>query len=82
MSDQLFVGVFPTGLLYADRQREKGGDYPRLAFLPYATLQLDIRDDCPPELRTEIESHAAAIQARRGQLFRISGSGQTVMLGA
>ena len=78
---QLFIGVYPCGLTYADRWHEKAGDYARLAFLPYATLNLDVERDCPPHLRKRIVSHAATMQAKRGQEFRITTCGQTVMLG-
>jgi len=81
MSDQIFSGIYPCGIVYADRHREKGGDYARLAFLPYDSLELKVEADCPPELRKQIESDAATIQARRGELFQISSAGQTVMLG-
>lgn len=82
LAERIFVGVFPTGIVYADRKREKGGDYARLAFLPYSTLALKIEPDCPAALRTWIELDAASIASRRGQAFEISTSGQTVMLGA
>lgn len=81
MSDRLFIGVFPGGIAYADRHRERNCDYARLAFLPYDTLQLEVEPDCPADLRTPIEDHAATVQARRGQEFRISAAGQTVWLG-
>lgn len=80
--DRLFSGVYPCGIVYADRHREKGGDYARLAFLPYDTLQLTIEVDCPAELRALIEADAAAIQARSGQSYQVSTCGQTVMLGS
>ena len=80
--DRLFSGVYPCGIVYADRYREKGGDYARLAFLAYDTLQLRVEDDCPVELRALIETDAAAIQAKRGQPYQVSTSGQTVMLGS
>ena len=78
---RLFIGVFPGGLSYADRWTEQHGDYKRLAFLPYSTLALQVEPDCPPDLRQEIESHAATIIARRGQPFQVSACGQTVTLG-
>ena len=78
---RLFVGVFPGGLVYADRWAEQHGDYKRLAFLPYATLALQVEPDCPPDLRTEIETAAATIIAQRGQPFQVSACGQTVILG-
>ena len=80
--DRLFSGVYPCGIVYADRYREKGGDYARLAFLAYDTLQLSIEDDCPAELRALIKTDAAAIQAKSGQSYQVSTSGQTVMLGS
>lgn len=81
MSDRLFIGVFPTGISFADRLVEVHGDYKRLAFLPFSTLVLEITPDCPAYLRTEIEAYAATIQAQRGQPFTVSTSGQTVILG-
>jgi hypothetical protein len=81
MSERLFIGVYPAGIVYADRTRECGGDYQRLAFLAYDTLHLSIRSSCPEALRPEIEAHAATIQARRGEIFEVSTAGQTIRLG-
>lgn len=81
MNERLFSGCYPCGIVYADRHREKHGDYARLAFLPYSTLELEIEADCPAELRVRIEADAAHIQSRRGERFQVSSSGQTVMLG-
>ena len=78
----LFAGVYPCGIVYADRSREVGGDYKRLAFLPYRELELQFEKDCTPAFRTIIRRDAAPIQARRGQQFEVSACGQTVMLGA
>ena len=80
-SYRLFAGVYPCGVVYADKQREKGGDYARCAFLSYSSLQLQIERDCPAVLRDEIIKDAAAIQARRGERFSISSCGQSVVLG-
>jgi CO dehydrogenase/acetyl-CoA synthase beta subunit len=74
--------VYPTGIVYADRFVEEGGDYKRLAFLPYATLQLDVRKSCPQDLRKQIEEDASKIQARRGERFEVSTAGQSVVLGS
>lgn len=82
MNDRLFIGVFPAGISYADRHREEHGDYAKLAFLPYDTLELKVYERCPADLRTEIETHAATIQSRRGQRFQVSSCNQTVMLGS
>lgn len=78
---RLFIGIFPGGVSYADRARERNGDYIRLGFLPYHSLQLEISRACPPDLRQEIEAHAATLRARRGEQFTISTCGQTVRLG-
>lgn len=78
---RLFIGVYPCGLVYADRSRERHGDYVRLAFLPYASLVLQIAPDCPTSLRAEIEADARAMQAKRGERYEVSASGQTVILG-
>ena len=78
---RIFIGVYPAGIVFADRKHEVNGDYKDLAFLPYDTLILDIRNDCPAELVEEIKTTAAIYQARRGKQFRISSCGQTVTLG-
>jgi CO dehydrogenase/acetyl-CoA synthase beta subunit len=81
MQERIFVGVFPAGIVYADRFVEIHGDFKRLAFLPYNTLKLAIEKACPRELRVQIEASAANIQAMRGQQYQISTTGQTVLLG-
>lgn len=78
---RLFSGVYPCGIVYADRTREKGGDYARLGFLDYATLTLTLEKDCPADLATLIREDASKLQARAGEAFEISTSGQTVRLG-
>ncbi len=80
-NSRLFIGVFPTGISYADRTQEEHGDYKRLAFLSYRTLELEWYGNVPPDQRNQIISHAGTIQAMRGQAFQISSSGQTVKLG-
>lgn len=80
-SPRIFVGVFPAGICYADRLTEKDGDYKKLAFLSFSTLKLEFRNDCPRELRDEIQQDAASLQARKGSAFQISTCGQTVVLG-
>jgi len=80
--DRLSIATFPTGISYADRQRERGGDYLRVAFLPFDTLALEWSPGRhPPELRELIERDAAGVAARRGQAFQVSGAGQSVVLG-
>ncbi len=78
---RLFMGVYPTGIVYADKSREKDGDYARCAFLSFSTLELQWEKDCPGDLRAEIERDAARIQSMRGQPYPIDASGHTVILG-
>ena len=81
-SERVFVGTFPTGISYADRTLEIGGDYKRLAFLPFTTLVLEwTAKRVPPDLRDYIERDAARLQARRGEFYEVSQAGQTVLLG-
>lgn len=81
VDDRLFVGVMPTGIVYADRSREVDGDYARCAFLPFDTLALEIAPKCPKDMLGAIKADAATIIARRGEQFKISASDQTVVLG-
>lgn len=81
-TERLFCGVYPCGLVYADRARDQDGDYMRLAFLSYATLVLEWdKNTMPPELRAAILASAEAMQAKRGQQFKISACAQYVTLG-
>ncbi len=82
-SDRVSAATFPTGINYADRTVEVKGDYKRLAFLPFDTLELEwIAKRVPPDVRDYIVADAAKIQARRGQQYQTSQAGQTVMLGS
>lgn len=86
---RLFIGVYPTGLVYADRFREVDGDYVRLAYLNYRTLELEfdgpqgraLKFEGAEELRREIEADARSMQGRRGELFPTSAAGQSILLG-
>lgn len=78
---RLFICVMPGGIVYCDRTREVAGDYKRLAFLPYQTLELELKPRCDASLKAEIIEHAASIQARKGESFRVSACGHTVKLG-
>lgn len=81
MNDNIFMGIYPTGILYADRQVIVDRDYKRLGLLFYATLELQLEDDCPDHLARDIESHAASIQMLRGHPFETSQCGSSVILG-
>ena len=78
---RLFSGVYPCGIVYADRWNEQHGDYKRVAFLPYKSLELDLYPDCPLELKAAIIKDAEGIIAQKGKAYPISASGQTVILG-
>ncbi len=80
--ERVFCGVFPAGIVWADRKQEQHGDYKRLAFLPYDTLELKVEKSCPAHLVSQIEEDAKRIQERKGQSFPISTSGNaSVVLG-
>jgi len=61
---QLFIGVFPCGISYSDRHHEEHGDFKSLAFLPYSSLVLEFRKDCPAELRSEIIARANSTKSQ------------------
>lgn len=79
--DRLFVGIHHTGIVYADKEVEQDGDYKKLAFLSFDTLELQLEEDCPENLQKEIEKDVCYLQREKGKEFPISGSGQTVTLG-
>ena len=81
MKDKLFVGIFPCGFSYADRTREVDGDYMPIAFLPFRSLELEWRNETDPATRQRIIDDAAEIQARRGEDYQVSTSGQMRRLG-
>lgn len=82
MAERLFIGVYPCGLVYADRGREESHDFVRLAFLSYSKLTLEWdKVTCPPELKKEIETDAMGMMARRGYSFPTSATGSSVILG-
>ena len=62
---------FPTGLIYADRTRDdpRTQDYKRLAYLNYASLQLDIEPDCKGELADYVKTEAAKIQRNHAEIL-------------
>ena len=77
---RIFVCCMATGFVWADRLRMKHGDYATLARLPYHTLELWIADDCPAQLRGEIEAEARRLHALRGQAYQHTTT-QTITLG-
>lgn len=81
LTERLFIGIYPAGLSYADRAIEEHGDYAKVAFLSYASLDLTVYCDHSPLLPL-VREDAARMQARRGEEFQVSTAGQTVRLGA
>ena len=81
LDDRILLATLATGIGYADRTREEHGDWKRLAILFFSDLRADIEPDCPADLESQIRSHMATIQARRGELYQVSTSGQTITLG-
>ena len=79
--DRLFIGLYPAGIVYADRKIEEHGDYRRVGFLPYDTLVFQPHKVTDEGLLAEAMQHATTIQARRGEKFQISTVGQDVILG-
>ena len=80
-SDALFIGIYPSGIVYADRRKERGGDYTRVAFLPYDNLVLAVEKGADPALVAEARAHADTLIAQRGEAFAIDASGHHVILG-
>jgi len=78
--ENLFIGMFPTGIVYADKRKCKGGDYKRIAHLSFTTLDITVYDegnDLMPLVMEDVEGYLE----KRGQEIEISSSGQTVTLG-
>lgn len=72
LAARLFQGVYSCGMVYADRAVERDGDYRRLAFLPYDTLQIEYENDCPELWRPFLEQKVAEMLARAGQPFALA----------
>jgi len=76
----LFIGCFPTGLSYADKRREVDGDYMKVAFLPFSTLELVVYRK-ESDLLSRIQADAERVAARRGEQYQVTSTGQTITLG-
>lgn len=79
--EDISIVSFPGGMSFADRTREEHGDYKRLGFIPWDTLEPSIKPDCPPVARELITTTATELQARSGESYTISACGQSVRLG-
>ena len=78
--NRLFIGVYPCGLVYADRFVEENGDYKKIAFLSYRTLEVEYFGKCPDDLKDRIERSVSKMLENKGKPFHISQS-QTIILG-
>jgi hypothetical protein len=78
---RLFACVYSTGIAYSDRTKEEHGDYKKVAFLSFKTLILEPAKGANKELLAAAVLDAKKIQARKGENFQISSSGQYVTLG-
>lgn len=76
----LFAYVAPEGIVYCDRRQEEYGDYKKVAFLSFRTLELSLYNP-RADLLPLITSGAARLQAQKGQEYQVSGAGQSVILG-
>lgn len=79
---RLFIGVYPGGMVYADRHKERDGDYARVAFLPWDTLEVEVDKRADPELVRQALAHATLLARKSGQAFAIDASGHHVLLGS
>lgn len=79
--DRLFIGVYPGGIVYADKNSYSQGDYKQIAFLPYDTLVPKYRKvRIPPALRRRVEEHIRSMQARRGERYPLDSSGSNFVI--
>lgn len=69
ISKRLFIGIFPGGITYADRETEENGDYKKVAFLPYDSLELKFYN-CPENLIDIIKGDAAQYHAGQNLQYR------------
>lgn len=69
----LFIACFPTGLVYCDKSREVDGDYIKVAYLNYGTLDLSVYEPRSP-LMPDVKADAEQMQSRSGEQFQIAGN--------
>ncbi len=78
-TNRLFAGLYPCGIVYADRGIEEHGDYKKIAFLPYDTLKLEVYAPESP-LMTSINADVSKYQ--KGQSLQIAGNCTIILGGA
>lgn len=82
MPVNMFCGIYPCGLVFADKSLMEAGDYKDLAFINYRTLKITWRaKKMSHEFRRYIISEAKNLRSMRGQQYQISSCGQYIILG-
>lgn len=79
-AERLFIGIYPEGVVFADRSQERSGDYMRCGFASYRRGELDLTDECPESLKPLIRAWCDRNMIA-GQSFEISASGQMTQWG-
>jgi hypothetical protein len=77
---ELLIVCHATCFAYCDKSREENGDYITVARLFFSDLKLEINKP-RSTLLPEIRKHAEKMQAKQGQPYPVSSSGQTITLG-
>lgn len=78
----LFIGVYPTGWSYSDKTNEAHGDFKRLAYQYYDTLELKVYDDKDANKIELIKLLADKNVKMAGEYYQITASGQKIKLGS
>jgi len=80
-NERIFCGCLTTGFIWADRWHERHGDYVRLAYMNYRTLELEIEKGCPAILVPDIKADAEALQAMKGQRYPLTATNEVTLGG-
>lgn len=75
--------VMPTGISWVDTSQDgpRTGDWTKVGHLFFSDLRVEIPKGTPRAVEEDVRRRAAVIQAKRGEQYQISGSGQTITLG-
>lgn len=77
----LFIGVYTTGWSYSDKTDTSSGDFKRLAYQYYDTLELKIYDNSDDKKVALIKLLADKNVKMAGEYYQITSSGQKIKLG-
>ena len=78
MHPKLFAGIYPEGMVYADRRTK---NYRQIAFLSWRTLKLKI-DEPNNSLMPDVVANAKTYQDRKGEeMFLDDSKSSSVILG-